>query len=410
MAGFWDNRLNEGSGIWGFGRGFKEGWEGGDPLNRFVPGVVSGFREGFNPTPPSQRSKAARKPASNNGSGAGEAAQDLARKVNAMARAAASGMQRKQGPQMEDNPLPSFMDALTQAQSMLGGQSQGQGQGYMELSAPSWDPMRERAQGRFSESDAKIQAMYDHLQNQVRTDDAQAIQDNFQQARGDVAADTQNAAGIMQDASASANSQNAETLKALGLDQAAADIIDKGQDANSAVAQDVADSAALGQSAQSALAEKQQASLDANTQMAGVYGLQGAEARDQLRYQLADLLAGYDMDEQSAQFQVDQENSSRANQAQQNSMSQMMGLAGQLNNDAWKSREYSDSLAQSLMENRSSQMQSQQERAAQQQSQQQAYQMLEQLLTSEDQGGRGFSLDEAGAYGGALSGFRKWLQ
>lgn len=402
MAGFWEDFLS------GMGSGFKDPFGAlGNTVPRFTRGVKEGFKEGIQ-RPGQAISGLVGQSQPRRGSGAGEAAQDLARKVNAMARSAASGMQRKQGPQMEDNPLPSFMDALTQAQSMLG--SQGQGQGYMELSAPSWDPMRERAQGRFSESDAKIQAMYDHLQNQVRTDDAQAIQDNFQQARGDVAADTQNAAGIMQDASASANSQNAETLKALGLDQAAADIIDKGQDANSAVAQDVADSAALGQSAQSALAEKQQASLDANTQMAGVYGLQGAEARDQLRYQLADLLAGYDMDEQSAQFQVDQENSSRANQAQQNSMSQMMGLAGQLNNDAWKSREYSDSLAQTLMENRSSQMQSQQERAAQQQSQQQAYQMLEQLLASEEQGGRGFSLDEAGTYGGALSGFRKWLQ
>lgn len=343
-------------------------------LNRRVPGYVEGTRQ---------------RPA-----GAGK---------SFMHKNVRQGPRDKQMVQMPETSLPSFQDALAQAQAMMGSQGGG---GYTELSAPSWDPMREAAKSRFSENDAKVQAMYAQLADRVRTEDAQAIRDTYADARGDVKQDTDDAVSIMSDANANASQQNADVLKALGLDQAQADIIAKGTDANTAVAQDIADAGERGRSAQTALAEKQAAALDENTSMAGVYGLQGAEARDSLRMQLAQLLAGYDMDEQSAKLQVDSENASRAASAQQNSLSQMMSLAGQLNSDAWRTREYNDNLAQTLMENRQAQSQAAADAAAKQQ----ALEQFNLLLADEKNGGRGFSLEDASKYSTGLSGFSKWLQ
>lgn len=279
-------------------------------------------------------------------------------------------------PQMQNTPLPSYQDALAQAAAMM--KSSGFDPGYVDVNAISWNPLRNEAKSRQSDYDAKVASMYAALTNDVRTKDAQAIKQNFADNLSDVKGSTKDAVSMIQDASRSADQANMENLAALGLGDAAARIVESGRDVNSDTAQNVANAVAQGQSAENAVNRKEQASSDYNTQMAGAYGLQGAEARDALKMQLAQVLAGYDMDEQQARLAATSQNQQRQAQAQ----SQMYQLAQQILGNNWQQVQYNDSLSQAQAQMMQQAAQAQQEAAAKAEQAQQVQSFLQQMLTS----------------------------
>ena len=256
--------------------------------------------------------------------------------------------------QPQNTPLPSLEEALARAKSLLG--ASGWNPGYIDVNSISWDPLRQDARSRADEYDAKVAAMYSQLQNQVRTKDAQAIQQNFQQNRDAVKGSTDRTVNEIQQASNAADQRNTDNLAALGLGDAAARIVAQGRDLNTGTAQSVADALARGQVAENAVSRKQQASGDANTQMAGVYGLQGAETRDNIQSQLSALLANYAMSEQQARAQAQQQNASLS----QNEQSVLMNLANGILGNDWNTIKYNDSLSQQQLQAAQAQAQAQQ--------------------------------------------------
>lgn len=272
-------------------------------------------------------------------------------------------------------PLPSIADALAQARALMG-QFGGGTPGMIDVGAISWDPLRQDARNRAAEYDAKLASMYNALTNSVRTGDAQAIRDNFQGALSDSRATTDRTTQAIQGASDAANQKNIDVLQALGQGEAAANIIARGQDLPTQAANAVANAAARGQTAQNALSQKQQTALDANTGMAGAYGLQGAEARDNIQSQLSSLLANYGMQEQQARQQAQQQNA----QVMSGQNNALFSLANQILGNDWNQIKYGDSLAQQ-------QLQMLQQQAQQQAKQGQQSQVQDFMTNILNQGG-----------------------
>lgn len=239
-----------------------------------------------------------------------------------------SSRPQDQGPQLPETQLPmDLQSALAMAQEILGGPN-----------TVSYDPLRQSARSQAADYDARVEAMYNQLANSIRAD-APTIRANYQQsidASEGRAADTQQA---IQSSSDAAAAKNLETLQALGLGEAAGNIVAQGQDLNTATSRAVADSAARQQIVGDQLGQRQQTSLDYNTNIAGVAGLEGAEQRNRIQHELARLLAQYDVAEQ------------QANQnARQSFLSQQLGLAQALTGDAWQRQGYQDDLMRWLYE------------------------------------------------------------
>lgn len=305
---------------------------------------------------------------------------------------------------LQNTPLPSYQDALSQAASMLN--QMGYDPGYVDVNSISWDPLRQDAKSREADYDAKIAAMYNALTNNVRTKDASDIKQNFADALSSVKDSAQRAATGTTQAAQAAQANNIDVLKRLGQEEAAARIIEQGRDLNTAAAQQVGTINQRGQAAEDAVARKQQASLDYNTGMAGAYGLQGANARDALKQQLASLLANYDMQEQQARASAQAQNASRASQAQ----SVLMSLANNVLGNDWNTIKYNDSLSQQKLQ--AAQQQAAAQQAAQQQAanQQAAMQWLLQLTNPQDKGGMGLSVDDAAKYSNIYNSYFKTLK
>lgn len=317
--------------------------------------------------------------------------------------------QPQQPQQPQNTPLPTLEEALARAKGLLG--ASGWNPGYIDVNSISWDPLRKDARGRANEYDAKVASMYNALQNSVRTDDAKAIQQNFEQNRDAVKASTDDTVAQLQQAAAAANDANRDNLAALGLGDAAARIIEQGQDANTRASQNVADALARGQASQDAVSRKQQASGDYNTQMAGAYGLQGAETRDNIQSQLSSLLANYAMAEQQARAQAQQQNAS----LKQNEQNVLMSLANQVLGNQWNTVKYNDSLSQQQYQNAMDQytaqqeaLQAQQQAAQDQANRQQALDTISRLTGINGQSSQ-LSLDDALKYVNGLSGLKKFM-
>ena len=230
-------------------------------------------------------------------------------------------------PPMGDTQLPSFMSFLQQAMGMSGGPER-----------ISYDPQRADARRRGAEYDARIAAMYNQLANSMR-DDGAGIQKNFQGAIDDTAARSAETQQAIQGASDSADARNMEVLRNLGIEDAQAGIIQGGRDLNTQAAGNVAEAAARGQIAGDALTQNQQAAGAHNANLVGAAGLEGNLQRARVQSELSSLLAQYDMQEQEAN-----------RQAQQQSLSQSMGLANALYEDAWRQQGYNDDMTRWLYE------------------------------------------------------------
>ena len=230
-------------------------------------------------------------------------------------------------PPVGDTQLPSFMSFLQQAMGMSGGPER-----------ISYDPQRADARRRGAEYDARIAAMYNQLANSMR-DDGAGIQKNFQGAIDDTAARSAETQQAIQGASDSADARNMEVLRNLGIEDAQAGIIQGGRDLNTQAAGNVAEAAARGQIAGDALTQNQQAAGAHNANLVGAAGLEGNLQRARVQSELSSLLAQYDMQEQEAN-----------RQAQQQSLSQSMGLANALYEDAWRQQGYNDDMTRWLYE------------------------------------------------------------
>src|SRR5690606_12881374 len=133
--------------------------------------------------------------------------------------------------------------------------------------------------------------------------------------------------------------RNAEVLRNLGIEEAQGNIVRQGRDLSTQTARNVADAAARGQITGDALQRNQQSSVDYSTGIAGAAGLEGNLQRARVQSELANLLAQYDMQEQEAN-----------RQAQQQSFAQSMGLANLLYDDAWRKQGYNDDISKWLYE------------------------------------------------------------
>lgn len=202
----------------------------------------------------------------------------------------------------------------------------------------NFDPQREDARRRGSEYDARLAAMYDQLQGAMR-DDNTALQGSYQGAIDDASA--RNAA-VQQQIQASSNvadDRNAQVLKNLGIEQAQGNIVNEGRDLNTQTAKSIADAAARGQITGDALGRNQQSAAQAGNSLVGAAGLEGNLQRARVQDQLSQLLAQYDMQEQEAN-----------RQAQQQSFAQAMGLANAMYDDDWRRQGYQDDMTKYLMQ------------------------------------------------------------
>lgn len=236
------------------------------------------------------------------------------------------GSWEPQAPQETQMP-GTYESFLRQAQNILGGPQ-----------TVSYDPLRQNARSNASDYDAKIGAMYNQLVNSIKGD-APAIQQNYQTGINDSSARATQTQGTIQNASDAAAAKNEETLKNLGLGEAAGNIVAQGRDINTDTARAVADSAQRQQVVGDQIGQRQTASVAHNTNLAGAAGLEGTEQRSRIQSELANLLAQYDVQEQAAN-----------QQAQQNYLSQQSSLAQALLGDAWNRQNYQDELSKYLYE------------------------------------------------------------
>lgn len=232
----------------------------------------------------------------------------------------------KEPPPVGNTQLPSFMSFLQDAMGQSG------------VDSVSFDPQRNNARQRGTEYDARLAAMYEQLQNSMRNDGA-ATQQNYQGAIDDTA---QRAAAVQQQIQAASNAaddRNAQVLANLGIEEAQGNIVQGGRDLNTQTADAVADAAARGQISGDALQQNQQSAGAQNAGLVGAAGLEGNLQRARVQSELASLLAQYDMQEQEAN-----------RQAQQQSFTQAMGLANAQYEDAWRQRGYEDDMSKWLFE------------------------------------------------------------
>lgn len=246
------------------------------------------------------------------------------------------GNRRVQEPPLGNTDLPSFMSFLQQAMEQTGG-----------VGRVSYDPLRQDARRRGSEYDARLNAMYNQLANSIR-DDGTTIRENYRGAIDDTTARSATTQQQIQGASNVADDRNQQVLANLGIEQAAANQIAQGRDLNTQTADAVADAAARGQIAADRLTTGMESAATHNTNLAGAAGLEGNLQRARVQSELAALLAQYDMQEQEAN-----------RQAQQQALSQSMGLANALYEDAWRQRGYEDDVTRWLYEQQQGAMQPQ---------------------------------------------------
>lgn len=250
----------------------------------------------------------------------------LLKSTQDLAQGALRGGGQQGGIPLGDTQLPSFMSFLEEAM------------GQSPVDRVSFDPQRNNARQRGTEYDARLAAMYEQLQNSMRQDGA-TTQQNFQGAIDDTAQRSAAAQQQIQAASNAADDRNAQVLANLGIEQAQGNIVQEGRDLNTQTADAVADAAARGQIAGDALQQNQQSAGALNTSLVGAAGLEGNLQRARVQSELASLLAQYDMQEQEAN-----------RQAQQQSFTQAMGLANAQYEDAWRQRGYEDDMSKWLFE------------------------------------------------------------
>lgn len=217
----------------------------------------------------------------------------------------------------------SFADALSQAMGMLGDQ------GASDIPFVNYDPERNAARSNASDADYRLGAMYKQLQNSIAADSPQ-IQAAYQTAIDNSANTSQTAQQNAQAAVDASQARNQSVLSNLGIQDANAQIIDQGRDANTQAAQRIGDMAANQQATSNNLTQNQAASVQQNNSIAGAAGLEGNLQRAQNQMKLQQLLAQIDAAEMDKNSSISAQNASARQSAQQNGLSTGLSLAQQL--------------------------------------------------------------------------------
>lgn len=242
--------------------------------------------------------------------------------VNATAqrpsRRQGAGFLKAQGGPQGTSPL-SFADALAQALSMVGGSGGG------EIPMMNFDPERDAARSTAAEADARYEAMYRQLRGSIDAD-APQIQAAYTQAIDNTNAGAERAQGNAQEAVDASQARNQSVLGNLGIQDANAQIIGEGRDANTQAATAIGDMAQAQQAATTNLTANQASSVQQNQSIGNAAGLEGNLQRAQNQAKLQSLLAQIDMEEQGQNSQIAQQNASR----QQSGMGNALSLASQL--------------------------------------------------------------------------------
>ena len=224
--------------------------------------------------------------------GAGNPNGELIRMNN---RANADRLRQQQSSAAQLEEPKSILDFLAQAQGLLGGGSAGGGVNY--------DPLRAAARGRFTEGDAKLEAMYRQLANSIGGQ-ASSIGQNYDTG---AAALNQNAAqgqNTIEAAYDSARDAQTRQLQQLGIQDAAAVTASRGTDAagdQAAALSGIEQNRAANVGANEAA---RQSGLAQNASSVSAAGLAGAEQRGRLSAELNQLLAEYDVAEQGQNAQL----------------------------------------------------------------------------------------------------------
>lgn len=251
--------------------------------------------------------------------GGGSEREDLIRATN---RANADRLRQQESATAALNEEPlGILDFLQQAQGLIGG---GEGGGVERV---SYDPLRQAARGRFTEGDAKLEAMYRQLQNSIGAQSG-TIASNYDsgaQALNQNAAQGQNTIG---DAYQAARDAQTRQLQQLGIGDAAAVIASNGTDAGDEQAAALAGVEQNRAANVGANEAAKQAGLTQNASHVSAAGLAGAEQRGRLQSELSQLLGEYDVAEQQQNAQLQQ-----ASRARSQDPTQALSIAQMLQED-----------------------------------------------------------------------------
>lgn len=201
--------------------------------------------------------------------------------------------QESQAAQLEEPK--GILDFLAQAQGLLGG--------GVEQQRVSYDPLRAAARGRFTEGDARLEAMYRQLAESIGAQ-AGSINQNYTTGAENLntnAAQGQNTIEAAYDAARDAQTRQ---LQQLGIEDAAAVTASRGTDAagdQAAAVSGIEQNRAANVGANEAA---RQSGLAQNATAVSAAGLAGAEQRGRLSQQLAQLLGEYDVAEQQQNSQL----------------------------------------------------------------------------------------------------------
>jgi hypothetical protein len=188
----------------------------------------------------------------------------------------------------------SFADALRMVQELMSGQGMG--------GNVSYDPLRAQARQQWSEADARTLAMYNQLQDSIRSQ-AAPLGAVYDDAINNTNATTEFTNQQNQESAQAVNSMVSQQAGALGIQEAVANDINAGNLSGQDQVARAADTAARGQISANMLNSGKAGALDFNSDLVGSAALAGGEARLQRSNELSRLLAQYDVEEQQANAQ-----------------------------------------------------------------------------------------------------------
>lgn len=250
------------------------------------------------------------------------------RRASADARRRNMNRMHEQDRQEQQDEMPagfSFLDALKQAMGLIGGDGGGQ------IARVSYDPQRQEARNRASEADSRLAAMYRQLQDSYRAD-APGIAAAYDQAAKGVNQNVDQAVGNINTAYDKAREDQTAQLAALGIEDAAAGIMERGEGSAPRQAEQVGNLEQNRGAVSNQIKTNRQSSLDYNKGIEGAAGLEGNLQRAQNQSALQQLLAQIDAEEQNQNAQIDAQNQS----ARGSSMNSAMGLAQALQEDYYR--------------------------------------------------------------------------
>lgn len=188
----------------------------------------------------------------------------------------------------EQGPM-GILDFLAQAQGLL-----GPGAGAERV---SYDPMRAAARGRFSEGDAKLEAMYRQLGQSI-AGQAASIGANYDRGAEGLNQNASQAADVVGDAYQSARDMQTRQLQQLGIQDSALVNAARGTDAAGDQAMALSNIEQNRAANVGANEAARQSGLAQNASHVSAAGLAGAEQRGRLQAELNQLLSQYDVAEQ----------------------------------------------------------------------------------------------------------------